>query len=976
MLAYVLKRLWSHRSLALCLWIGLAAAVALAVAVPLYSDGVNYNLLNQALAAGSSASFSAAEPEASSSGRAPFTFIFHYVGSWHEPIAIKTYQPVDDFMRQSLAKVIGLPGAAAPDGYVSTDNLQFYPDIAKINKNKRLDLVKLAVVYDLADHIQLVDGQFPATVTAADAGADGPPLEALASLKLANDLGLEVGKVYLVYKAASGEIPALRLRVKLTGFWTPRDLADPFWFYPAEALDKKLLIPEETFFKGPLAGSTSLPAPINETAWSFTFDGNAVYSEDVPGLLARISQAQTKINALLPNTDLETSPVQALRSYRRESTSLTGLMFVFSAPVLGLALYFLGLVAAMLVRRQRSEIAILRSRGASRLWIAGVYLLEWGLLGALALAGGLAVGERAALLVGQTQSFLDFSRPTVLPLRITPTVLASGAAAIGLALLFSVLPAWQSSRDTIISYKRERARSRRAPFWQRFYLDFLLLLPTLYGLYTLRMQGKLRLFGQTLGSTNPFENPLLFLLPAIFIVSLSLILLRFLPRILSALAWFFAQFSGVVPIMALRQLSRSTGDHLGPLALMIVTLSLAGFISSMAQTLDAYLADSAYYQAGADLNLAEGGEYTGERPTDPNQPTTPGRPSTNQPPESSNEGPAVWNFLPVTDHLALPGVQAAARVGRYPAELSAGGRVAGGRLMGIDRTEFPFVAFFRDDFAGEPLVAVANRLAFDPSAILVDRATWERFSLNAGDTVQLSFTPSAGASFEAAFKVAGLLDYFPTLYPEDGPFFIANLEYLFEAAGGMQPYDVWLRTTPTADAAAIVTGINSLGVAVLNVQDARAALAEAYAAPNRQGMLGLLSVGFLAASILTVIGFFLYSLFSFQERFIQLGVLRAVGLTGIQMAIALALEQIFLIFTGLSAGTAIAVLTATLFIPYLPVSMGSHPGVPPYLVQIAWGDITRVYLVFGAMLLVGLSATLVSLSRMKIFQAVKLGEIG
>ena len=50
-------------------------------------------------------------------------------------------------------------------------------------------------------------------------------------------------------------------------------------------------------------------------------------------------------------------------------------------------------------------------------------------------------------------------------------------------------------------------------------------------------------------------------------------------------------------------------------------------------------------------------------------------------------------------------------------------------------------------------------------------------------------------------------------------------------------------SAPGVDTNAIVTGINNLGVAVITTQDARERLDQAYAAPNRQGMLGLLSVG-------------------------------------------------------------------------------------------------------------------------------------
>jgi putative ABC transport system permease protein len=334
----------------------------------------------------------------------------------------------------------------------------------------------------------------------------------------------------------------------------------------------------------------------------------------------------------------------------------------------------------------------------------------------------------------------------------------------------------------------------------------------------------------------------------------------------------------------------------------------------------------------------------------------------------------VWNFLPASDHLALPGVQAVARVAQYDGRLEAGGRSTNGNLIAVDRIDFPAVAFFRGDFSNEPLGGLMNRLAFDPAALLVDRDTWEQFHLGTGDEVTVQ--ARIGERHELSFKVAGVLDYFPTHYPDDGPFFLANLEYIFESTGGLQPYDVWLRTAPEADTQAIVQGINNLGVSVVRVQDARQALDQTLATPNRQGMLGLLSVGFLAAVLLTVIGFLLYALFSFRERFIQLGVLRAVGLSAWQMSAALALEQLALIATGVAAGTGITVLAALWFIPHLPVVFGSHAGTPPFVVEIAWGEIARVYAIFAGTLVLGIGSTIWSLRRMKIFQVVKMGESG
>ncbi len=88
----------------------------------------------------------------------------------------------------------------------------------------------------------------------------------------------------------------------------------------------------------------------------------------------------------------------------------------------------------MLVRSQRNEIAVLRSRGASRGWVLSLYLAEWGILAIVALVLGTLLGMEAARLVGHTQSFLDFSRQAPVPLRLTPLVVGIGLGTEALAI--------------------------------------------------------------------------------------------------------------------------------------------------------------------------------------------------------------------------------------------------------------------------------------------------------------------------------------------------------------------------------------------------------------------------------------------------------------------------------------------------------------------------------------------------------------
>jgi putative ABC transport system permease protein len=223
-------------------------------------------------------------------------------------------------------------------------------------------------------------------------------------------------------------------------------------------------------------------------------------------------------------------------------------------------------------------------------------------------------------------------------------------------------------------------------------------------------------------------------------------------------------------------------------------------------------------------------------------------------------------------------------------------------------------------------------------------------------------------------KIVGAFNLFPSWYPEDGPLLVGNLDYFFEQMGGEQPYDVWLRTNPNADYPKLIEGVRELYLRLLNYDISPLELVQEQSRPERQGLFGLLSVGFMALALLTVLGFLLYALFSFRRRFIELGMLRAIGLSAGQMMVFLASELAFLLLIGIAAGTGLGVWVSNLFIPYLQVGTDVTSRIPPFLVQIDWLSIFRIYILFGLLFVIALGALAALLLRMKIFQAVKLGE--
>ena len=204
---------------------------------------------------------------------------------------------------------------------------------------------------------------------------------------------------------------------------------------------------------------------------------------------------------------------------------------------------------------------------------------------AIALGLGMLLGQLTGLLMTWTRSFLDLQPGEQLPIALTPDAWQRAWQMLALLLLGCLLPAFGVARYTIVSFKSERARMTRKPFWQRFYLDFLLLIPPAYGIYQLGRTGGLPLsLGRSAGGiaqgANPLDNPLLLVVPMLFCFALGLIAVRLIPLLLELLARLSARPSWVAPLIALRALARQPGTYRGPLLLLILTLSLASFSAS------------------------------------------------------------------------------------------------------------------------------------------------------------------------------------------------------------------------------------------------------------------------------------------------------------------------------------------------------------------------------------------------------------
>ncbi|HMP43346.1 MAG TPA: ABC transporter permease, partial [Roseiflexaceae bacterium] len=763
---------------------------ALAVSVPVYAEAASLRVLRDEIAR-----------QEQRSGRSPFALLFRYVGAWNGPLEWDRVAPADTFLRGEGIESLRLPINTLAR-HARAEQLRLFGAGGDFG-NEFLRNVSLGFISGLEPQIRLIDGAAPQP--AAGDATPQAPIEVMVSREFAEELGLNVGDRFTI--VGGGNRPA-SFPIVVSGLWAPINPADPAWFFAPSAL-KDILLTAEASYSGPIA--TALTGEVGQVLWYVRLSGDGLTAAEAAPLLGRIEAARTRATAFVPGLRLEQSPAEALALYQRESAALTLQLFVFSIPILALVLYFVALVAGLLVARQQSEIALLKSRGVRDSQIVGMSIIEWLILGAIALGIGPQIGMLFAGLMGRTRSFLQLGESeTSLALTLTWENGRFALAAVIVTIIAGLLPVLRATRRTLADEQRQAARVLQPPLWQRLYLDILLLVPPLYGIYQLRTSGGLQFGG---GGADPLSNPLLMLVPVFFCFAAGLIAVRLIPLLLGLLARLAARPSWVVPLVALRTLARQPGAYRGPLLLLILTLSLAAYTASMAATMDDALRRAVTYQVGAATQLIETGLSTEQQNNQPGQ--QPG-----QQPRNNIADEPRFLFIPVQDHLDVAGIEAVARVGSYQAITQLGGANRPVQLVGIDRLDLPKVIeeFDRTWAAGESLGALMNLLARYPDGAIVSRDMLSR-GVAIGDALPMQLQ-LFGDQRQVTFRIIAAVDLWPGYYPQDGPIVVTNLNYLFDSMGGQYPYDVWIKRDPAADLDTLATEVRRLGFTLVDIRDA------------------------------------------------------------------------------------------------------------------------------------------------------------
>jgi putative ABC transport system permease protein len=968
LIRFLFRKMWNTRWLTLSTLAGLLFAVAFTTSIPMYADGALKRVIAQSL-------------KDNSEGLPAGSLLISY-----QAVGGKTdwnaFRNVNEYITRDVPESIGFPVDASQRSAAlrSAEVVPEDPTQVDASRSRKMTLMSLD---DIGAHVEQVSGEPAPDQVDADGTIRAVMLE---EALFRNDL--HVGDV-LLYPLLGGANETLR--VKIVGAIKPVDETSPYWYQGLDAIMNSLIVSEHVLLSE-LAEKRNLP--LQSVKWYAAYDLREIKTSQLSPLSSVLKRIDIEVYKRSSDTRLEISFLDMLAEFRRSSIQMQTLLFTLAAPMIAMVFYFITMIARQALEKQRSDIAVLRSRGASTRQIFLLFLLEGVLLGVVALLIGPMLGWFMAKSIGSANGFLEFVNRASIPVGFSSDAAWAGMAAVAVAILAAVIPALVFTRTTIVDYKRKLARSDKKPFWQKWFLDVALVGLAAYGWYLFN-ERQMVSFKTGITTDQLNVQPFLFFVPALSIFAAGLVFLRLFPLLLKLVNVIAKKWLPVPFYLTLTQLSRSANAYYPLMILLILTLGLGVYNAAAARTIGLNSEERIMYKYGADVVLTTVWEGTPElNLQNPQQGGGAGGGNNGGGNSGGNGGGSGggngggngggsgggqpsrptptrihYSEPPFEVFRSLPAVEHAARVLQVRSSLTVSGRTAGqGIVMGIDNVDFARVAWLRKDMYPISPFRYLAWMGQVPEGAIISSNIAKKFDLKQGDTIQAIIQ---GEPVE--FIIIGIVPYWPSEYPDESPFLVANLDYIYDQAP-LVPYDVWLKMKPGEKTASIIPALQEKGIEIAKIEDMRSELAAQSKHPARGGVFGILSLGFLVTIIVSLAGYVLYWFFNLSSRIVQIGILRAMGLSRRQLTGMLLLEQLFTAGLSIGLGVMIGKITSWLFLPFLQTTENATRQIPPFHVVFSSVDTMRLSIVVGVMMLIGAGLLVTHIRRLRVHQAVKLGE--
>ena len=571
-----------------------------------------------------------------------------------------------------------------------------------------------------------------------------------AGLKVGDTLSIEPdGTDRLV--GQGGDDP-VRGAVDVVGSFDVDDETDPYWREDAalvrptyrtmgdnDLVDLTALVASDAY-RELIARASPAFHPYRYTFHYFV-DRERLESEQLDGLIGDLRRlestfASTGGNAVEVGTGLRSGLLLLLEGERARWASAAAVLAVVGLGPAAVGLAALALIGVFVMQRRRPALALGRARGASSGQLLAALTLE-----------GLVMSLPPAVLAGALAFVLVPTGPRQLTI----------AAAVGVAIATTLLLVIAGA-PTALATPRGPGREVpviRRPGPRRLAFEGLVVGLALVGAFLLRERG---IRGASSATELAGADPFIAAVPALVGIAAGIVAVRFLPIPMLLLSRLAAIRRDLVPVLALRRVTR--GGTSGPvLVVLMATATIGAFSGATLVHLDRAAEAVAWEEIGAPYRI-------------------------------TGSGPLPLAFDPTT----LPGVTAAA--GQYEVSSVVATRFLPLQLVAIDTADFrrvvagtPGEGLFPDEMVGpaeQPIPAIVSR-----------QLTTGNQGVGVGESFDLVIE-----GYRITFRIVEVRESFPTLASNEA-FVVASrdqLRALRSDGGGLRSSTAMYLSAPDAAA--------------------------------------------------------------------------------------------------------------------------------------------------------------------------------
>ncbi len=855
------------------------------------------------------------------------------------------------------AKLQGVQSIYSQIGVPEHNTVYYY---STINNNAASDLsrgeetefsLKASAMTRIEDHITIIDGNIWEDTDPSD-----NTLDVIVSEQTFLSSSMIIGDVFTI--PAISAKGADDIHLKVVGVFDITDPSEVYWQDGSKYFTSALFVQYDAFLEYFIYNPNRSKFPVNAEIYS-QFDYSTVDASQAGEITAATNAfLNGTYGALTKRPDfmdiLETH--ESMR--RRISVSL----LLLEIPLLLLLAAFILMISGQLYSMEENEISMYKSRGASSMQIFLLYLLQSVIISALAAVIGVPIGMAVTKGLGSASSFLEFGIRRDLNIAFTSEAFAYTLASGLVCVLIMTLPSIPASRLSIVGAKRGGSKKKK-PMWERFYLDVLFLIISLYGYYNFSHHTDDLLESALKGEAL---DPLLYFSSSLFILGAGMLLIRLRPLLVKLIFFLGKKHFKPASYAAMLESIRSARSQQYISLFVILTVALGMFDAVSARTILENSLQNTSYIDGTDIRFREVWyDNSATRRFDPTIELTYLEPSYTD----------YAGFTKFSDGYT--------RVYMEDGYTKAG---AGARdtvtIMGIHTKEFGTITDVDSSLLSVPYRQLLNDLAISPTGVLLSADFRDIKGVAVGD--KISFYDENNSSADAV--VVGFFEYWPGYKPvtrelsatgeitqKDNYMIVANYSFIRKRFG-LQPYYVWMGTGENGDNSFFYDWVEESGTPLTYLSDRSQDLEKTIEDPLLQGMNGILTMSFIVMLILCAAGYLIYWVLSIKSREMMLGVLRAMGLHSGEMITMLSIEQAICGLYSVAAGAVTGVIAYTLYVPMLQTAYSSSAQILPLVMIRDSSDMIKLFASVGLMLVVSIFVLTLIIRKQNMIRALKLGE--